>query len=70
MSVQLRIDEMPGYLIVRFIGAGATEEVGRQFESLAEKCGRARNAQERRQSAKNQPITHRAANVEHGPWRV
>jgi hypothetical protein len=31
---------------------------------------RARNAQERRQSAKNQPITHRAANVEHGPWRV
>jgi hypothetical protein len=38
MSVQLRIDEMPGYLIVRFIGAGATEEVGRQFESLAEKC--------------------------------
>jgi hypothetical protein len=38
MSVQLRIDEMPGYLIVRFIGAGATEEVGWQFESLAEKC--------------------------------
>jgi hypothetical protein len=38
MSVQLQIDEMPGYLIARFIGAGATEEVERQFESLAEKC--------------------------------
>ena len=38
MSVQLQIDEMPGYLKARFIGAGATEEVERQFESLAEKC--------------------------------
>jgi hypothetical protein len=38
MSVQLQIDEMPGYLIARFIGAGAMEEVERQFESLAEKC--------------------------------
>ena len=38
MSVQLQIDEMPGYLIARFIGAGATKEVERQFGSLAEKC--------------------------------
>jgi hypothetical protein len=38
MSVQLQIDEMPGYLIARFIGAVATEEVELQFESIAEKC--------------------------------
>jgi hypothetical protein len=38
MSVQLQIDEMPGYLKARFIGAGTTEEVARQFELLAEKC--------------------------------
>jgi hypothetical protein len=37
MSVQLQIDETPGYLMARFIGAGAIEEVERQFESLAEK---------------------------------
>jgi hypothetical protein len=38
MSVQLQIEEMPGYLKARFIGAGATEEIKRQFESIAEKC--------------------------------
>jgi len=38
MSVQLQIDEMPGYLKARFIGAAATEEVERQFELLADKC--------------------------------
>jgi hypothetical protein len=38
MSVQLQIEEMPGYLKARFIGAGATEEVERQFELLAKKC--------------------------------
>jgi len=38
MSVRLQIDEMPGYLKARFIGAGATEKIERQFESLAEKC--------------------------------
>jgi len=38
MSVQLQIDEMPGYLKARFIGAGETVEIERQFESLAEKC--------------------------------
>jgi hypothetical protein len=38
MNVQLQIDEIPGYLRARFIGAGATEEIERQFESLAKKC--------------------------------
>jgi hypothetical protein len=38
MSVQLQIEEAPGYIKARFIGAGATEEVERQFEALAEKC--------------------------------
>jgi hypothetical protein len=38
MSVQFQIEEMPGYLKARFIGAGATEEIERRFESLAEKC--------------------------------
>lgn len=38
MSVQLQIEEMPGYLKARFIGAGATEEIERQFGSLAQKC--------------------------------
>jgi len=38
MSVQLQIDEMPGYLKARFIGAGAAVEIERQFDSLAEKC--------------------------------
>jgi hypothetical protein len=38
MSVKLQIDETPSYLKARFIGAGATEEVERQFELLAEKC--------------------------------
>jgi hypothetical protein len=42
MSAQLQIDEMPGYLIERFIGSGATEEVERQFEWLAEKCNSTR----------------------------
>jgi hypothetical protein len=38
MSVRLQIEEMPGYLKATFNGATTTEEVGRQFESLAEKC--------------------------------
>jgi len=38
MSVQLQIEEMPGYLKATFNGATTTEEVGWQFESLAEKC--------------------------------
>jgi protein tyrosine phosphatase (PTP) superfamily phosphohydrolase (DUF442 family) len=38
MSVQLQIEEMPRYLKATFNGATTTEEVGWQFESLAEKC--------------------------------
>ena len=37
MSVRLQIDEIPEYLRAEFIGAGATEEIERQFESLAKK---------------------------------
>jgi len=38
MSVQLQIEEMPGYLKATLNGATTTEEVAWQFESLAEKC--------------------------------
>jgi hypothetical protein len=38
MSIQLQIEEKPGYIKARFIDAGAPEEVERQFKSLAEKC--------------------------------
>jgi hypothetical protein len=38
MSVQLQVGEMPGYFEARFIGAAATEEIARQFDSLAKKC--------------------------------
>ncbi len=41
MSVQLQIEEMPGYLSARSIGAGAVEEIRRQFEMIAEHCKRA-----------------------------
>jgi len=41
MSVQLQIEEMPGYLAARFIGTGAVEEIRRQFEMIAEHCKRA-----------------------------
>jgi len=39
MSIQLRIEEMPDYLAVRF--TGATREVSEQFELIAEHCNRA-----------------------------
>jgi hypothetical protein len=38
MSAQLQIDETPDYLEARFIGAGKTEKIEREFELLAEKC--------------------------------
>jgi hypothetical protein len=41
MSIQLQIEEMPGYLAAKFTGAGASEEVWRQFELIAEHCDRA-----------------------------
>jgi hypothetical protein len=41
MSIQLQIEEMPDYLAARFTGAGATEEIWRRFELIAERCERA-----------------------------
>jgi len=41
MSIWLQIEEMPGYLVVRFTGSGALEEVWRQFEMISERCKRA-----------------------------
>jgi hypothetical protein len=43
MSIQLQMEQMPGYLAVRFIGAGVPEEIWRQFESIAEHCKRTKN---------------------------
>jgi len=41
MSLQLQIEEMSDYLIARFTGPGAAEEVWHQYESIAERCKRA-----------------------------
>jgi hypothetical protein len=41
MSLQLQIEEMPDFLIARFTGPGAAEEVWQQYESIAERCKRA-----------------------------
>ncbi len=41
MSIELQMEEMPDYLVAKFIGAGATEELWRQFELIAEQCKRA-----------------------------
>jgi hypothetical protein len=41
MSIQLQIEETPGYLVAKFTGSGATEETWRQFELIAEHCKRA-----------------------------
>jgi hypothetical protein len=43
MSIQLQMEQMPGYLAARFIGVGVPEEVWRQFESIAEHCKRTKN---------------------------
>ena len=40
MSVQFHIDVMQDYLAVRVTGAGAPEDVWRQYESFAEHCNR------------------------------
>jgi len=41
MSIQLQIEEMPDYLAAKFTGAGAAEEMWRQFGVIAEHCKRA-----------------------------
>ena len=43
MSIKLQIEETPGYLIAKFSGAGAPDEVWRQFELIAEHCERTKN---------------------------
>jgi len=43
MSIQLQMEQMPGYLAARFIGVGVVEEVWRQFELIAEHCKGAKN---------------------------
>ena len=43
MSLQLQMEQMPGYLAARFIGVGMVEEVWRQFELIAEHCKGAKN---------------------------
>jgi hypothetical protein len=41
MSVQLKLEQMHGYLAARFSGSGVAEDVWRQFELIAEHCKRA-----------------------------
>jgi hypothetical protein len=43
MSFQLQMEQMPGYLAARFIGAGSPGETSARFESIAEQCKRANN---------------------------
>ena len=43
MSIRLQIEEMPGYLVARFVGAGSAEESWQQFELIAVRCKRANN---------------------------
>jgi hypothetical protein len=41
MSLQLQMEQMPGYLAARFTGQGAADEIWRQFELIVEHCKRA-----------------------------
>jgi rubrerythrin len=41
MSIQLQIEEAPGYLAARFTGFGAAEEIWQRFAFIAERCKRA-----------------------------
>ena len=43
MSVQLQTEQMPGYLVARFTGAGVAEDVWRHFDFIAEHCKRTKN---------------------------
>jgi hypothetical protein len=40
MSIQLQMEQMPGYLAARFIGSGAPKDVWGEFELIAEECKR------------------------------
>jgi hypothetical protein len=41
VKMKIHLEEIIGYLAVRFTGAGTVEEAWRQFESIAEHCERA-----------------------------
>jgi len=43
LKAQYQIEEMAGYLAARFIGTGTLEEVGQEFEPIAEHCKRTNN---------------------------
>jgi len=43
MSMQLQMEQMPGYLAARITGAGDEEEAERQFDLIAEHCKRTKN---------------------------
>jgi hypothetical protein len=43
MGFELQLEQMPGYLAARFIGAGEPDEVSARFESIAEHCKRTYN---------------------------
>jgi hypothetical protein len=43
MSIQLQMEQMPGYLAARFIGSGEPGEASARFESIAEHCKRTNN---------------------------
>src|SRR5262245_13394734 len=43
MNFQLQIEQMPSYLVARFIGAGVADEIWPQFESIAEHCKYTKN---------------------------
>ena len=43
MSIQLQMEQMPGYLVARFTGAGAPDERPQQAELIAGHCKRTNN---------------------------
>src|SRR5689334_20366416 len=43
MSIQLQVEQMPDYLVARFIGVGVVKDVWRQFELITEHCNSAKN---------------------------
>jgi hypothetical protein len=43
MGFQIQMEQMPGYLAAKFIGAGVPGEASEQFESIAEHCKRTKN---------------------------
>ena len=43
MSIQLQMEQMPGYLVARFTGVGAPPQGSQQTELIAEHCKRTNN---------------------------